>query len=70
MLGKKRSERINLKRVNCQVIGPLYLLVYLQTLGMYWITFSAVTMLNLMVGVLVEHTPHRPDLQMPSLLMN
>ena len=41
MLGKKLSEHISLKRVNCQVIGPLYLQAYSQILDMYWITSYA-----------------------------
>ena len=70
MLGKKRLEHTNHKRVNYPVIGQLYPLVCLQILVMFWITFYVDMMQKQMVGVLVEHTPHRPVSRMQSLRMN
>tara|TARA_Y100000588_G_C13671829_1_gene676542 strand:+ start:62 stop:274 length:213 start_codon:yes stop_codon:yes gene_type:complete len=70
MLGKKLSEHISLKRVNCQVIGPLYLQAYSQILDMYWITSYVDTMLNPMEEVPVEHTQPPHDSRMQSSLMS
>jgi len=70
VLGKKPSEHTNLKRVNCQANGQLYLQAYSPILDMFWITSYVVTMPNPMEEVLGVHTLPQHALQMPSLQMN
>ena len=70
MLGKRLYGPTNLRPVNCQMIGRLYLLVCSQILVMYWIIYSVVMMLNLMVEAHAVHTRHRPVWLIQLSLMN